>query len=139
MTQTKKVVIQTAAAVLLIFSGILGIKVLLATKPDLEKTKPGAKGEIQITVVAASAKAAEYEIILEKQAILTVNVTEVKSQQKTDKESSFADYWVILLIIIVIIIILIIIGLLIKRKKQPPPEEPPSDEIINVAELNREE
>jgi uncharacterized membrane protein len=92
------------------------------------------KGEIQITVVATSAKAAEYKIILEKQATLTINITELDEQQKNDKESSNADYLIYILIIIVIIIILIVLVLLTKHKKQPPPEEQLIEEPLTTGE-----
>ena len=94
------------------------------------------KGENQITIVAASAKAAEYKIIEEDKVTLTVQILE-KEKQGEDKLST--DYWIILLIIIIIIIILIIVGLLIKRKKQPKPEEPPTEEVTATEEQLEEE
>jgi len=99
------------------------------------------KGEIKITFIAASTKAAEYEIIEEDEAILTVQIME-KEKQGEDKLST--DYWIIILIIILIIIILIMVGILIKRRKQPEPEEPTTEEQLEeeqdaLAELSQEE
>ena len=104
-----------------IFNGTVEFNITIKT---LDNAK---KGEIQLTVIAASARAAEFKIIEEDEEILTVQILE-KEKQGEDKLST--DYWIIILIIILIIIILIMVGILIKRRKQPEPEVPQPEEPI---------
>jgi hypothetical protein len=80
-----------------------------------------SKGVKQITVIAASAKAAENKIILEERAALTINITGVDKPQGTDKSSNIANHWIFLIFIIIIIIIIVEI-IIIKRKKRTKDE-----------------
>ncbi len=80
------------------------------------------KGEIQLTIVAASGNAAMHKFILEKKATLTINIIEDKETSTTDTISE--NIWFYIFIVIIIIVILICIFMLIvtrrKRARQKP-------------------
>ncbi len=80
------------------------------------------KGEIQLTIVAASGNAAMHKFILEKKVTLTIKITEDKETSTTDTISE--NIWFYIFLVIIIIVILICIFMLIvtrkKRAKQRP-------------------
>ncbi len=103
------------------------------------------KGEIGLTIVAASGNAAMHKFILEKKATLSIKITEDKETSTTDTISE--NVWFYIFLVIIIIVILICIFMLIvtrkKRAKQrslPTVEaeiEEPGTPILPTAETDQ--
>ncbi|WP_455393139.1 DUF7948 domain-containing protein [[Eubacterium] cellulosolvens] len=82
------------------------------------------KGEVPILIEAFSAKAAEYEQVVKKSAILTVMVLEAPSTTEKPNTRTINDpflIWMIICSIIIVIVALIIITFFILKKKKVYP------------------
>jgi hypothetical protein len=92
------------------------------------------KDEINLTVVAVSRRATEYELTVEEKVELTVKVL---SQEKKDEDEpwlSLSEFWIIFLIIIIILIVLIIVWTFLRHKKrsQETQEETTAEDALTV-------
>jgi nitrogen fixation-related uncharacterized protein len=92
------------------------------------------KDEINLTVIASSRRATEYELTVEETAELTVKIL---SQEKKDEDEpwlSLSEFWIIFLIIIIILIVLIIVWTFLRHKKssQESKEESTAEDALTV-------
>ena len=92
------------------------------------------KDEMNLTVVASSTRATEYELTVEKKAELIVKIL---SQEKKDEDEpwlSISEFWIIFLIVIIILIVLIIVWTFLRHKKssQESKEESTTEDSLTV-------
>ncbi len=88
------------------------------------------KCELQIIIIASSGKAAEYQILVEDNATLTIKILEL--DKPGAEKSSSSNLWWIILAITILIIILIVIGIILRRKKKVEDEKIPPSEAVTV-------